>query len=204
MPTGSMTARDISASDGSGSPPTVRTPETTGSCADREGSVRTARRRCVRSTCRGDVGNRGAGVHRSSRNRVALRDLLRRRCRGEARCSRSEESQWPRAACLAGSTTRTRQRPRSRRWSTGGQEPRTTSSMTNPRRGRRFSPRWPRPMALRGNGICRGGLCGWPRHASHRLRFDASMRVSNAKAKAELGWSPKYPSYREGIAVSAD
>jgi len=26
-----------------------------------------------------------------------------------------------------------------------------------------------------------------------------SMRVSNARAKADLGWSPEYPSYREGI-----
>jgi nucleoside-diphosphate-sugar epimerase len=34
--------------------------------------------------------------------------------------------------------------------------------------------------------------------------FDTSMRVSNAKAKAELGWSPKYPSYREGLAAFAD
>lgn len=32
--------------------------------------------------------------------------------------------------------------------------------------------------------------------------FDTSMRVSNAKAKAELGWSPKYPTFREGIAAS--
>jgi nucleoside-diphosphate-sugar epimerase len=31
--------------------------------------------------------------------------------------------------------------------------------------------------------------------------FDPSMRVSNAKAKTELGWSPKYSSYREGIRV---
>jgi nucleoside-diphosphate-sugar epimerase len=30
---------------------------------------------------------------------------------------------------------------------------------------------------------------------------DTSMRVSNAKAKAELGWSPKYPTYRDGIAA---
>ena len=29
--------------------------------------------------------------------------------------------------------------------------------------------------------------------------FDTSMRVSNAKAKTELGWSPKYSTYREGI-----
>ena len=33
--------------------------------------------------------------------------------------------------------------------------------------------------------------------------FDTSMRVSNAKAKAELGWSPKYPTYRDGIAALA-
>ena len=32
---------------------------------------------------------------------------------------------------------------------------------------------------------------------------DASLQVSNAKAKAELGWSPKYPTYREGIAAAA-
>jgi nucleoside-diphosphate-sugar epimerase len=34
--------------------------------------------------------------------------------------------------------------------------------------------------------------------------FDTSMRVSNAKAKHELGWSPKYPTYQEGIAAVAD
>jgi nucleoside-diphosphate-sugar epimerase len=28
-----------------------------------------------------------------------------------------------------------------------------------------------------------------------------SMRVSNAKAKRELGWVPRYPSYREGVAA---
>lgn len=34
------------------------------------------------------------------------------------------------------------------------------------------------------------------------LRFYAeSKRVSNALAKAELGWRPKYPSYREGLAA---
>ena len=26
-----------------------------------------------------------------------------------------------------------------------------------------------------------------------------SKRVSNARAKAELGWRPRYPSYREGL-----
>jgi nucleoside-diphosphate-sugar epimerase len=32
------------------------------------------------------------------------------------------------------------------------------------------------------------------------LRFYAeSKRVSNALAKAELGWRPAYPSYREGL-----
>jgi len=34
------------------------------------------------------------------------------------------------------------------------------------------------------------------------LRFYAeSKRVSNARAKAELGWRPMYPSYREGLAA---
>jgi nucleoside-diphosphate-sugar epimerase len=33
-------------------------------------------------------------------------------------------------------------------------------------------------------------------------RFYAeSKRVSNARAKAELGWRPAYPSYREGLAA---
>jgi hypothetical protein len=27
----------------------------------------------------------------------------------------------------------------------------------------------------------------------------SSMRVSNEKAKSELGWSPAVPTYREGI-----
>ncbi|MFI7633943.1 NAD-dependent epimerase/dehydratase family protein [Nonomuraea sp. NPDC049400] len=31
------------------------------------------------------------------------------------------------------------------------------------------------------------------------LMIDTSMRVSNAKAKAELGWTPTLPTYREGV-----
>jgi nucleoside-diphosphate-sugar epimerase len=37
------------------------------------------------------------------------------------------------------------------------------------------------------------------------LRFYAeSKRVSNARAKAELGWRPDYPSYREGLRATLD
>ncbi|MEV4111444.1 NAD(P)-dependent oxidoreductase [Nonomuraea sp. NPDC049695] len=32
-----------------------------------------------------------------------------------------------------------------------------------------------------------------------KLMIDTSMRVSNAKAKAKLGWTPSLPGYREGI-----
>jgi nucleoside-diphosphate-sugar epimerase len=32
---------------------------------------------------------------------------------------------------------------------------------------------------------------------------DTSMRVSNAKAKRELGWQPRFPSYREGVRAIA-
>jgi nucleoside-diphosphate-sugar epimerase len=28
-----------------------------------------------------------------------------------------------------------------------------------------------------------------------------TMRASNEKAKRELGWSPRYPTYREGLAT---
>ena len=34
--------------------------------------------------------------------------------------------------------------------------------------------------------------------AMRRFYLD-SKRLSNARAKAELGWRPEYPSYREGI-----
>jgi nucleoside-diphosphate-sugar epimerase len=30
----------------------------------------------------------------------------------------------------------------------------------------------------------------------------ANRRVSNAKAKAALGWAPRFPSYREGLVAS--
>jgi len=33
---------------------------------------------------------------------------------------------------------------------------------------------------------------------------DSSLRVANAKAKRELGWTPRHPSYREGTAAMAD
>ena len=32
----------------------------------------------------------------------------------------------------------------------------------------------------------------------------STLRVSNAKAKADLGWEPRVPTYREGIARIAD
>jgi nucleoside-diphosphate-sugar epimerase len=32
---------------------------------------------------------------------------------------------------------------------------------------------------------------------------DTSMRVSNAKAKAELGWQPAFPTYHDGIRAIA-
>jgi nucleoside-diphosphate-sugar epimerase len=31
------------------------------------------------------------------------------------------------------------------------------------------------------------------------LMARTSMRVSNARAKVELGWEPAYPSYRDGL-----
>jgi nucleoside-diphosphate-sugar epimerase len=34
--------------------------------------------------------------------------------------------------------------------------------------------------------------------AMRRFYLD-SKRLSNARAKAELGWRPKYPSWREGL-----
>ncbi|MGW4249065.1 hypothetical protein ACWELQ_42030, partial [Nocardia sp. NPDC004722] len=34
--------------------------------------------------------------------------------------------------------------------------------------------------------------------------LDLSLRVSNAKARAELSWRPAYPSYREGLVTVAD
>ena len=34
--------------------------------------------------------------------------------------------------------------------------------------------------------------------------YEESKRVSNARAKAELGWTPAYPSYREGLAAILD
>ena len=33
--------------------------------------------------------------------------------------------------------------------------------------------------------------------------IDTSMRVANAKAKADLGWQPAFPTYRDGIAAMA-
>ena len=33
--------------------------------------------------------------------------------------------------------------------------------------------------------------------------MSTSMRVSNAKARRELGWTPTVPTYREGIALVA-
>jgi nucleoside-diphosphate-sugar epimerase len=37
----------------------------------------------------------------------------------------------------------------------------------------------------------------------HREELGTNRRVSNAKAKAALGWAPRFPSYREGLASLA-
>ena len=34
-----------------------------------------------------------------------------------------------------------------------------------------------------------------------RRFYSECKRVSNARAKAELGWRPLYPTYREGLAA---
>jgi nucleoside-diphosphate-sugar epimerase len=39
-----------------------------------------------------------------------------------------------------------------------------------------------------------------PSPAAHRF-WTENRRVSNARAKAELGWRPAYPNYREGLAA---
>ena len=36
---------------------------------------------------------------------------------------------------------------------------------------------------------------------SARRFYAETKRVSNARAKAELGWRPHYPTYREGLAA---
>jgi nucleoside-diphosphate-sugar epimerase len=62
-------------------------------------------------------------------------------------------------------------------------------------------------LARRGLPVARGGLLGWlfrlvaPYVASFAV--DASMRVSNAKARAELGWRPRFPTYHDGIRAMA-
>jgi nucleoside-diphosphate-sugar epimerase len=38
-----------------------------------------------------------------------------------------------------------------------------------------------------------------PRFAGPTDERQANRRVSNTKAKAKLGWRPRYPSYREGL-----
>ncbi|MGV9413769.1 NAD-dependent epimerase/dehydratase family protein [Nocardia sp. NPDC003693] len=35
------------------------------------------------------------------------------------------------------------------------------------------------------------------------LMLDTTLRASNAKARADLGWAPTYPTYREGMAAGA-
>ena len=42
-------------------------------------------------------------------------------------------------------------------------------------------------------------LVGWVSPAAARF-LSSSAPVSNARAKAELGWSPAYPTYREALA----
>ena len=107
--------------------------------------------------------------------------------------SRAARSRAP-PACTAGCTSRTpRQRP-SRR-SSGARRGSTTSSTTSRRRSRSGCP-------------SSRGRCAPIRPPAAETppppdALEMSLRgASNAKAKRELGWRPRYASWREGFAAS--
>src|SRR5215211_3312840 len=77
-------------------------------------------------------------------------------------CWPADACPWPGAACSAGSTTRTRPRPRWPPWSTAAPGRPTTWSMTCPPPGRRCTRRWPRRWGPHRRGRSRDGCSGWP------------------------------------------
>ena len=101
-------------------------------------------------------------------------------------------------ACSRSSTSTTRPR---RRWRRSSAAPRasTTSSTTSPPPCATGCPPTPRAIGAPAPAAD-AGLAG---AAGGRARWSATMNVqpgaSNAKAKRELGWEPRWPSWREGF-----
>ena len=118
---------------------------------------------------------------------------------GRARCAGAASRWSARApACSRSSTSTTPPRPRWRR-SSAARRASTTSSTTSPRRCATGC----RPTRRR-SGRSRRGACraSWPGcwRAGTRSRMATELRgASNERAKAELGWQPRYASWRQGF-----
>ena len=144
----------------------------------------------------------GGGVVAALRRllRAGHRARARRRAVGEVRTRASSRSSATAAACGRSSTSRTPRPRRSPRSSTGRRARSTTSSTTSPRRCASGCPRSPPRSAHRRRGTSRAGsarLMG-----EHVVAMMCEVRgASNAKARRELGWTPRWPTWREGFAA---
>ena len=65
----------------------------------------------------------------------------------------------------------------------------------------RSTPPWPTQSAHRHRATSRPGCCARSPRSWRRSLVGTSMRVSNEKAKAELGWTPRYPTYHDAMAA---
>ena len=153
--------------------------------------------RSRRHRCRLDRGDRA-----SLRRVLRSRHVPGSRAASSSRWCASASSRWSATApaCGRSCTSRTRPRRPSRPSSTASAGS-TTSSTTIRRRSPSGCRRWRRRSARRSRGAFRAssGACSPARPGV--VMMTEIRGASNAKAKRELGWEPRHPSWREGFAA---
>ena len=157
----------------------------------------------MRESERGDAPPRRGG-HRRRRDRAALRRLLRRRQRwaGRAGAQAAVPDRRRRRRRLLVHPPRRRRRGDRARARTRPARASTTSSTTSPRRCASGCPVLARVLAP-------SRRAAFPRWLARLFAGDAAVMMgtesrgaSNAKAKRELGWQLRYPSWRQGFAAA--
>ena len=166
----------------------------------------------MRARARGDPPPRGRGHRRrvDRGHRPALRRLLRpRHLAGARRRARraDPQAQVPgrrrRRRGLVVRPHRGRRRGHRRRARARPPRRSTTSSTTSRRRSPSGCRRWRRRSARSRRAACRAGSAGWLAGEAAAVMMTEVRGASNAKAKRELGWQPRHPSWRQGLAGAA-
>ena len=144
-----------------------------------------------------------AGGHRLRRDRLALRRLLRRRQRRHDR-ARSQAAVSASSATAAasgrGSTSTTPPPQPFSPWTTTARRS-TTSSTTIPRRCANGLPVLAQALGAKPPRRVPTWLARLLAGETVTVMSTEARGASNAKAKRELGWTPRYPTWRTGFAA---